>query len=98
MSKIEKKIVTGNYNWKEGLVSGSVYYYDQDLINLVREVYGKASYTNPLHPDVFPGLCKMEAEVIRIAANLFHGDSKTCGTVCYLLIVIIKKNICNKVK
>lgn len=81
-------MLVGNFKWKEGLVSGSVYYYDQELINLVREVYGKASYTNPLHPDVFPGLCKMEAEVIRIAANLFHGDDKACGTVCSLLSLV----------
>lgn len=45
------------------------------------DVYGKASYTNPLHPDVFPGLCKMEAEVIRMCAYLFHGDDNTCGSV-----------------
>lgn len=44
------------------------------------EVYAIASYTNPLHPDIFPGICKMEAEVVRIASHLFHGDEKTCGT------------------
>lgn len=45
------------------------------------DVYGIASYTNPLHPDVFPGVCKMEAEVVRICCRLFHGDDDTCGTV-----------------
>lgn len=44
-------------------------------------VYAIASYTNPLHPDIFPGICKMEAEVVRIACHLFHGDEETCGTV-----------------
>lgn len=53
----------GNYNWKEGFVSGSVYNYDNKLVELVTKVYGKTAYTNPLHPDVFPGVCKMEAEV-----------------------------------
>lgn len=75
------KSCAGSYDWKGGLVSGSVYYYNPELIDLVTEVYRKASYTNPLHPDLFPGLCKMEAEVVRIAANLFHGNEKTCGVV-----------------
>lgn len=48
------------------------------------QVYGLASYTNPLHSDVFPGVCKMEAEVVRISANLFHGGSQSCGTVSTL--------------
>jgi sphinganine-1-phosphate aldolase len=62
-------------------VSGAVYYFDQNLIDLVTEVYGKSSYTNPLHPDIFPGVCKMEAEVIRMVCNLFNGGPATCGTM-----------------
>lgn len=45
------------------------------------EVYGIASYTNPLHSDIFPGVCKMEAEIIRIACRLFNGDESSCGSV-----------------
>lgn len=47
----------------------------------MKNIYAVASYTNPLHPDVFPGICKMEAEVVRIACGLFHGDKQSCGTV-----------------
>lgn len=50
-------------------------------MNLMADVYKIASYTNPLHPDVFPGVCKMEAEVIRISCHLFNGNENTCGTV-----------------
>lgn len=74
----------GDYNWKNGCVSGTVYYYNNQLIKLLTQVYGKASYTNPLHPEVFPGICKMEAEVVRITANLFHGGPDSCGTVSTL--------------
>jgi len=28
----------------------------------------------------------MEAEVVRLVVNLFHGDSNGCGTVCYYKI------------
>lgn len=63
------------------MASGSVYCYNEELISLIADVYGQTSYTNPLHPDLFPGLCKLEAEIVRIACNLFHGDENSCGTV-----------------
>lgn len=76
-----KTFISGDYDWRKGKVSGAVYFFDHQLIDLLTKVYGKASYTNPLHPDVFPGICKMEAEVVRITANLFHGGPDACGTV-----------------
>lgn len=81
LSKVDQYLNLGHYNWQGGHVSGAVYYYDPKLIELTSAVYGKASYTNPLHPDIFPGVCKMEAEVIRMTANLFNGNDKTCGTM-----------------
>lgn len=71
----------GKYKWKEGFISGAIYYYDEELIKLLTEVFGIASYTNPLHSDIFPGICKMEAEVVRFVVNLFHGGRTACGTV-----------------
>ena len=69
-------LFTGHYKWKEGRVSGAVYKYDEKLINFITEVYGKASYTNPLHPDVFPGVCKITDEeasdhtqILRVAVD-----------------------------
>jgi sphinganine-1-phosphate aldolase len=36
---------------------------------------------NPLHPDVFPGVRKMEAEVIAMTLSLFNADpERGCGT------------------
>ncbi|XP_055632841.1 sphingosine-1-phosphate lyase [Toxorhynchites rutilus septentrionalis] len=81
LQKVDEYLSLGHYKWKEGFISGAVYYYDPRLVKLVTEVYGKASYTNPLHVDVFPGICKMEAEVIRMAATLFKGGSNACGTM-----------------
>ena len=75
---------TGDFDWENGKVSGTVYKNDKDLTRLMGNVYRVASYTNPLHPDVFPGICKMEAEVVRIACTLFNGDEDTCGTVSAL--------------
>ncbi|XP_074042202.1 sphingosine-1-phosphate lyase [Leptinotarsa decemlineata] len=81
MNKLDQNLNLGDFDWKGGLVSGAVYYFNPDLIDLISKVYGKTSYTNPLHPDLFPGLCKMEAEVVRMTANLFHGDENVCGSI-----------------
>ncbi|XP_065095837.1 sphingosine-1-phosphate lyase [Ochlerotatus camptorhynchus] len=81
LQKVDEYLALGHYKWKEGFISGAVYYFNPDLVKLVTAVYGKASYTNPLHSDVFPGICKMEAEVIRMTATLFNGSPKSCGTM-----------------
>lgn len=81
LKQVDDYLALGHYRWKEGFLSGGVYYFDPELVKLVTEVYGKASYTNPLHADVFPGVCKMEAEVVRMTATLFNGDQNACGTM-----------------
>merc|ERR1712137_391144 len=37
--------------------------------------------SNGLYPTTFPGLRKVEAEVVRMACNLMHGNAETCGTM-----------------
>uniref|UniRef100_A0A8C8JIV6 sphinganine-1-phosphate aldolase n=1 Tax=Oncorhynchus tshawytscha TaxID=74940 RepID=A0A8C8JIV6_ONCTS len=44
-------------------------------------VYGDFAWSNPLHPDLFPGVRKMEAEIVRMACTLFNGGPTSCGTV-----------------
>ncbi|KAF7247361.1 Sphingosine-1-phosphate lyase 1 [Varanus komodoensis] len=44
-------------------------------------VYEEFAWSNPLHPDIFPGLRKMEAEVVRMVCTLFHGGPNSCGTM-----------------
>ena len=69
--------------WTEGRVSGGIYakMSDQIFMKLIKDVHGETAYTNPLHPDVFPGIRKMEAEVVKMACTLFHGDIDSCGTM-----------------
>jgi sphinganine-1-phosphate aldolase len=71
----------GEYDWEKGYVSGAVYFHDKDLCDLVARVYGLASYSNPLHPEVFPGICKMEAEVVKMICGIFNGGPESCGSV-----------------
>lgn len=79
----------GDYDWQGGRVSGAVYRTNNELAQLIGNVYTIASYTNPLHPDVFPGICKMEAEVVRIACHLFNGDKASCGTASSFSLISI---------
>lgn len=81
LNLINQNVHLGDYDWKGGRVSGAVYRSNDELAELMGKVYAAASYTNPLHPDVFPGICKMEAEVVRIACHLFNGDEASCGTM-----------------
>merc|ERR1712130_94943 len=37
--------------------------------------------SNGLYPTTFPGLRKVEAEVVRMACTLLHGDAESCGTM-----------------
>ena len=65
-------------------MSGTVYYGEKELTELNTKIFSLAAWSNPLHPDVFPGVCKMEAEVVRMCADLFHGNDATVGTVSLL--------------
>ncbi|CAL8299712.1 unnamed protein product [Merluccius merluccius] len=67
--------------WEKGWVSGAVYWGDETLTKLLVKVYGDFAWSNPLHPDIFPGVRKMEAEVVRMTCSLFHGGLESCGTV-----------------
>uniref|UniRef100_A0A673JV82 sphinganine-1-phosphate aldolase n=1 Tax=Sinocyclocheilus rhinocerous TaxID=307959 RepID=A0A673JV82_9TELE len=67
--------------WAKGKVSGAVYWGDEKLTDLLVKVYGEFAWSNPLHPDLFPGVRKMEAEVVRMTCALFNGGPDSCGTV-----------------
>lgn len=81
LSKMDQYLELGHYKWKDGFVSGAVYNFDDKIVDLTTDIYRKTAYTNPLHADIFPGICKMEAEVVRTTANLFNGDENTCGSI-----------------
>lgn len=68
--------------WRQGRASGTVYSdLGAELTKIVSEVYSRTAYTNPLHPDVFPEINKMEAEVVRMVLGLFNGDDDACGVI-----------------
>lgn len=71
----------GGADWKAGRVSGVVYFNSEDLSRTLYKVYSMFAWSNPLHPDVFPSVRKMEGEVVRMVVNLYHGSAEACGCV-----------------
>ncbi len=64
--------------WEDGKVSGAVYHGGKDLLKLQAKVMEMFGVANPIHPDVFPGVRKMEAEVVAMVwisstLSLFRG-------------------------
>ncbi|CAI5758251.1 unnamed protein product [Candida verbasci] len=67
-------------DWYNGRVSGAVYHGGDDLLKLQSDAYFKYSVANQLHPDVFPGVRKMEAEVVSMVLKIFNGTEGSCGS------------------
>ncbi|KAG7878244.1 hypothetical protein KL937_003986 [Ogataea polymorpha] len=67
-------------NWKDGKLSGAVYHGGDELIDLQSQAYHKFAVANQLHPDAFPGVRQMEAEVVSMVLRLFNAPESGCGT------------------
>lgn len=67
--------------WQEGKASGAVYSGEEKLTELLIKAYGDFAWSNSLHPDIFPGLRKIEAEIVRMTCSLFNGGPDSCGCV-----------------
>ena len=65
--------------WEDGLVSGAVYHGGNELIKLQSEAFEKFSVANPIHPDVFPGVRKMEAEIVAMVLAMFNAPAGGAG-------------------
>ncbi|KAK5257152.1 Dihydrosphingosine phosphate lyase [Cryomyces antarcticus] len=65
--------------WEDGCVSGAVYHGGDELAQLQTEAFGRFTVANPIHPDVFPGVRKMEAEVVAMVLSLFNAPEGAAG-------------------
>ncbi|KAL7714101.1 sphinganine-1-phosphate aldolase [Entamoeba marina] len=63
------------------MISGSFYNGSQERREVTSEATKLFILANPLHAENCPSVRKMEAEVIRMTANMLHGDSETAGLV-----------------
>mmetsp|Transcript_4747 Transcript_4747/g.14349 ORF Transcript_4747/g.14349 Transcript_4747/m.14349 type:complete len:587 (-) Transcript_4747:174-1934(-) len=66
--------------WQEGLVSGAVYHGEAAHLALLNEAMAAYCVANPLHPEVWPSVTAMEAEIVSMTARLVDGgDRGVCG-------------------
>ncbi|KAH9825771.1 sphingosine-1-phosphate lyase-like [Teratosphaeria destructans] len=75
--ELDKLAEMKHTRWEDGRVSGAVYHGGQELCDLQKEAFGRFGVANPIHPDVFPGVRKMEAEVVAMVLGLFHAPKDT---------------------
>lgn len=66
-------------SWENGRVSGAVYHGGKELCDLQTEAFGRFGVANPIHPDVFPGVRNMEAEVVAMVLGLFNAPEGAAG-------------------
>nr|CAG4640818.1 EOG090X051L [Eulimnadia texana] len=71
----------GECDWSNGGLSGCVYNADKSVTELTTQVFALSAWSNPLHPDVFPGIRKMEAEIVQMTLNMFHAGADACGAM-----------------
>ena len=65
--------------WEDGRVSGAVYHGGNELAELQSDAFKRFGVSNPIHPDVFPGVRKMEAEVVAMTLGLFNAPESGAG-------------------
>ncbi|KAL8641732.1 MAG: hypothetical protein Q9228_001504 [Teloschistes exilis] len=65
--------------WEDGRVSGAVYHGGNELVKLQLDAFERFMVANPIHPDVFPGVRKMEAEIVAIVLDLFKAPPGAAG-------------------
>ncbi|RGB29144.1 sphinganine-1-phosphate aldolase [Rhizophagus diaphanus] len=72
--------MNSNVKWEDGRVSGAVYHGGKDHSKILNEAYSAFSVSNPLHPDVFPGVRKMDAEIVAMVLDMYHAPNSAGGT------------------
>ena len=78
-AELDKLGAMKHTRWEDGRVSGAVYHGGHDLSDLQGEAFKRFGVSNPIHPDVFPGVRKMEAEVVAMTLGLFHAPETGAG-------------------
>jgi sphinganine-1-phosphate aldolase len=79
LRELETLATMDHTRWEDGFVSGAVYHGGDSLIKLQTEAFGKFTVANPIHPDVFPGVRKMEAEIVSMVLAMFNAPPGAAG-------------------
>ncbi|GAA5814070.1 hypothetical protein MFLAVUS_007560 [Mucor flavus] len=68
-------------DWRSGKVSGSIYHGGEQLTRILGEAYTIFAVANPLHPEIFPGVRRMEAESVAMVLSMYNAPATGCGTM-----------------
>ncbi|KAI5116500.1 hypothetical protein M0805_009925 [Coniferiporia weirii] len=90
-------------NWKGGRLSGAVYHGGEDMENVIVAAFRKYCVSNPLHPDAFPAVRKMEAEVVAMCLRMYNnpdgaGTMTSGGTESIIMAVKTHRDWARAVK
>lgn len=81
MEKMDVELNGQSGIWNEGKLSGAVYHGGEELQKIISAAYDRYCVSNPLHPDVFPAVRKMEAEIVAMVLKLYNAPDTGCGVV-----------------
>lgn len=68
-------------HWQTGKAFCLVYHPGDEYARTIKEAYNLFFSENALNPTAFPSLRRFEAEVVGMAAGLFHGEETAAGTM-----------------
>ncbi len=72
---------TNDPDYKNARTWSLVYYLNEEYTNFLQDAYGKYFSANGLNPTAFKSLKRLEKEVLRFTADLFHIDYSACGVM-----------------
>ncbi|WP_128894976.1 pyridoxal phosphate-dependent decarboxylase family protein [Longirhabdus pacifica] len=76
-----REMKEGDVNYKDGKTWSLVYYLGEEHQQFLHDAFTTYLSENGLNPLAFKSLKKMESEVVRMTANMLHGDENVCGTM-----------------
>lgn len=68
-------------DWEEGRTWSLVYHAGDEHYEFLKEAYNLFFSANALNPMAFKSLKRMESEVVRMTADMLHGDEEVVGTM-----------------
>lgn len=97
-----KNIMYKRKSYVNNKISGCIYSNNEKCEELIKEINNNYLYSNPLHPDIYPELIKMESEIIHMVGSLYNlpkegvGNLTTGGTESTILALRAYKKIKKK--
>lgn len=73
------KDVDGQRVWQTGKISGAVYHGGKEFNDLLADAIKMFMVSNPLHPEVFPGIRRMEAEIVSMVLQMYNAPDGAAG-------------------